>query len=311
MNNPDVYLSAFNVVLLLALSGAVMAWRRAGREVVQSTRLRLMMEQAYRDRLRRAEEEVVRSRRARATFLAAANHDLRQPLQAMTCFSAVLAQRLRGRSKLAAVSLQQSLDVLNTHIETLVDLSRLEAGILEPQIGAVAAGPLLDDIAGEFAPLAAAKGLRLTVVRSRVTVVSDPDMLRRALDNLVGNAVRFTERGGIVVGCRRRGDRVRFEVWDSGIGIAEDQLESVFEEFYQVGNPQRDRTNGLGLGLAVVERLVRLLPGHRVAAVSRLGVGSRFTIEAPIRPPYRPGAPSDQFLGTPEDGIVHSARALE
>ena len=296
MSNPDVYLAVGNVILLLALSGTLLAWHRANSAVSQSTRLRLMMEQNYRDQLRRAEEEIIRSRRARATFLAAANHDLRQPLQAMCCFSAVLAQRLRGRSRQAAVSLQQSLDVLNTHIETLVDLSRLEAGILEPRLRPVAAAMLLEDVAGEFGPLAAAKGLRLSVVRCNLTVISDPDMLRRALDNLVGNAVRFTESGGIVLGCRRRGERLRFEVWDSGIGIASDQLERVFEEFYQVGNPHRDRTNGLGLGLAVVDRLVRLLPDHALSVTSQLGCGSTFAVEVPMDRPRRLPVAAERYI---------------
>lgn len=287
MSNPDFYLAVANIVLLLAFSATLLAWRRAGRAAAQSARLRVVMEQCYLDQLRRAEEEIVRSRRARAAFLAAANHDLRQPLQAMTCFSAVLAQRLRGRSRDAAVNLQRSLDMLNTHIETLVDLSRLEAGILEPVLRPVEAAMLLDDVAAEFIPLAAAKGLRLSVVRCGLTVTSDPDLLRRVLDNLVSNAVRFTERGGVVLGCRRRGDRVRFEVWDSGIGIAEGELERIFEEFYQVGNPQRDRANGLGLGLAVVDRLVRLLPGHRIVVASRPGLGSVFAIEVPLVPQRR------------------------
>lgn len=294
MGTLDFYLVAANILLVITCAAAVYAWWRADRAAARNLRLRLAMEQCYRDQLRRAEAELLRSRRARATFLAAANHDLRQPLQAMFCFSAVLAQRLRGRSRKAAVNLQQSLDLLNAHVETLVDLSRLEAGMVAAMPRPLAAAALLDDVAAEFAPLAAAKGLRLTVVRSSLMVVSDPDLLRRVLDSLVSNAVRFTEHGGIVLGCRHRGGRVRFEVWDSGIGIAADQAERIFDDFYQIANPHRDRANGLGLGLAVVERLVRLLPEHRVVLASRPGRGSVFAIECPAPPP-RPGrAPAQQ-----------------
>lgn len=294
MGNLDFYLMVANIVLVLGCVAALLAWWRADRAAARNVRLRLTMEQCYRDQLRRAEAEVDRSRRARATFLAAANHDLRQPLQAMSCFSAVLAHRLRGRSRQAAVNLQHSLDLLNAHIEVLVDLSRLEAGMVAAVPRPLAAAALLDDVAAEFAPLAAAKGLRLTLVRSSLTVLSDPVMLRRVLDSLMSNAVRFTEQGGIVLGCRHRGGRVRIEVWDSGIGIAADQAERIFEDFYQVGNPHRDRANGFGLGLAVVERLVRLLPEHRVILASRPGRGSVFAVECPSPPPRAGSAAAQQ-----------------
>lgn len=279
MNYLDGYLVGANIALVVALSASLLGWRRAVSEALDQRRC---IERKHRDELRRAQAELARSKRVRATFLAAANHDLRQPLQAMTCFSAVLAKRLRGRSREVARHLQHSLDIVNSHMDTLADLSRLEAELLTPNLRRVPASALLADLAEAFAPAAAAKGLRLSLVSSELTVVSDADLLRRLLCNLIDNAVRFTDRGGIVLGCRRRGAVARFEVWDSGTGVAEEHVDRIFEEFYQVGNSQRDRGNGLGVGLAVVDRLVRLLPGHRIEVASRPGRGSLFAVQVPL-----------------------------
>jgi CheY-like chemotaxis protein len=165
-------------------------------------------------------------------------------------------------------------------LDALLDISKLDAGVLTPQVADFAINPLLARMETAFAAAAQAKGLRLRVLPTRLIVRSDPVLLERIVMNLVSNAVRYTERGGIVVGCRRRGGQARIEVWDSGVGIPADKRAEIFQEFYQLANPGRDRSKGLGLGLAIVERLARLL-GHRIELASTPGQGSVFAIELP------------------------------
>jgi len=167
-------------------------------------------------------------------------------------------------------------------LDSLLDVSRLEAGVVVPRIEDVMAGPLLSELAASYAPVAASKGLELTVADPGPTLAmrSDRLLLERMLRNLIENAIRYTERGHVRVACAARGDRVRVTVEDSGIGIPPDHVPRVFEEFHQVGNLERDRTQGLGLGLAIVHRLSVLLK-HPVAVRSELGRGSVFSIDVP------------------------------
>ena len=165
-------------------------------------------------------------------------------------------------------------------LNALLDISKLDAGVLSPQIDDFPLATLLQRMENNFAAEAKAKGLRLRVLPCRLAVRSDPLLLERIVMNLVSNAVRYTERGGIIVGCRRRGKRVRIDVWDTGVGIPDDKQREIFQEFIQLGNPERDRSRGLGLGLAIVERLARLL-NHRIDLASTPGRGSRFSIELP------------------------------
>jgi CheY-like chemotaxis protein/anti-sigma regulatory factor (Ser/Thr protein kinase) len=139
---------------------------------------------------------------------------------------------------------------------------------------------LFDRLSFEYAAVARQKGLALSVVKTSVYVRSDPTLLSRIVRNLVANAVRYTERGSVMIGCRRRGDRIRIEVWDTGPGIPADKHAEVFQEFSQLGNPERDRRKGLGLGLAIVDRLAKLL-GHEVELRSRVGRGSMFAVAVP------------------------------
>jgi CheY-like chemotaxis protein len=166
--------------------------------------------------------------------------------------------------------------------ESLLDMTKLEAGILQPSVAEFPVSRLLERVETTFAEAARKKGLGLSVVRSDAWVASDPILLERILLNLVSNAVRYTEHGGVLVGCRCRGDRLRIDVYDTGPGIPEDQQSRVFGEYYQLGAAEMDRrsTTGLGLGLAIVERLGRLL-GHPVELRSRPGRGSRFSIIVP------------------------------
>ena len=221
--------------------------------------------------------------RAKSQLLAAASHDLRQPLHALGLYTAALATRARDSTWQPLVgNVQNAVNALEAQFAQLLDLSQLEAGAHRPERSRVALAPLFARVVAEFRPQAEARGLHLRSVPTRLAVDSDAALLERMLRNLVANAVRYTSRGGIVVGARRRGPRVSAIVVDTGVGIAPEHGERIFEEFYQVrgGCSTRSTPSGMGLGLAIVRRLARLL-SHDVAVVSRVGAGSCFRIDAP------------------------------
>ncbi len=252
--------------------------------------------------LRLAKAEAERAVLARSKFLAAASHDLRQPVQSLVLLlEALKSNPMEPRVAKAVALMENALEGLNGLLSSILDVSRLDAGVVMPQMVAVDAGALLTRLVTEYAVVAAEKGLRVRMVPRAVTVSSDPVLLERALRNLIENALRYTETGGLVVGARLRGHHVRLDVVDSGIGIAEDKLPHIFEEFFQVGNPGRDRAKGLGLGLAIVGRLVRLL-GAEIQVASRIGHGTRFSLVVPRHDaapagPAAEGSAADEVTG--------------
>ncbi|HEX8961854.1 MAG TPA: ATP-binding protein [Rhodocyclaceae bacterium] len=223
-------------------------------------------------------EEAEQANVAKSRFLVAASHDLRQPLHALSLFAAEFEtiaattdqKRLAGQIAVASSAMGELLD-------SLLEVSRLDTADIRPERRPHALGPLLESVVDAHRRSAQAKNLRITCVGTAAWTDSDPQLLRRLLGNLVANAVRYTSRGGIVVGVRREGGGLRVEVWDTGIGIDEHQLPLVFQEFYQVANRERDAGKGLGLGLAIVERIARLL-GHRLSVRSVPGRGTVFGI---------------------------------
>lgn len=255
------------------------AGRRLGtRTSVRDITLRheVEIEQA---RARAAAEE---ANRAKSRFLAAASHDLRQPIQAAALFVAALRQRAEDPELQGLIGqLGQCLDQTQALLDQLLDISRLDAQLLRVEPQEVALGDLLERLELEFARPAAESGLTLRVAASSLFVRADPLLLFRILQNLVANALRYTERGRVLLGVRRRGDRARISVYDSGVGIPADKLELVFEEFQQLANPGRDRTRGLGLGLAIVKRLAGLM-ALPLGVRSEPGRGSHFWIEVPL-----------------------------
>jgi two-component system, sensor histidine kinase len=234
--------------------------------------------------------------RAKSQLLAAASHDLRQPLHALGLYAAALAARAHETEWQGLVgNVQGGIAALETQFGQLLDLSRLEAGALQPERCDVPLAPLFARIADEFAPQAAAGGLALRVARTRVTVNSDPALLERIVGNLVANAVRYTRRGGVVLGVRRRGRHVEIVVADTGIGIAASELARIFDEFYQVADARTPvARKGMGLGLAIVRRFADLLE-HPIHVVSQPGRGSCFSVRAPrvatLRASRMPAAP--------------------
>ena len=231
--------------------------------------------------LQASTRELDEANRAKSRFIAAASHDLRQPLHALGLFVA----RLQGRVKAAERSriveqIDASVAAMNELFNDLLDMSKLDSGVLAPNISEFPIAQLLERTESTFSAAARKKGLSLRIVRNSAWVRSDFILLERILLNLVSNAVSYTARGKVVVGCRLRGRHLRIDVFDRGPGIPEDEHISIFREFYQLGDPQRERQGGMGLGLAIVDRLCRLLK-HEIDLASALGKGSRFSVLVP------------------------------
>ena len=219
---------------------------------------------------------------AKSRFFAMASHDLRQPLHALGLFVAQLRTPLKSGERTKTLErIDATRKEMNEMFNSLLDISRLDAGILTPKITEFPIARLLQKIETTFDQATREKGLRLRVRRSDAWVRSDAMLLERILLNLVSNAVRYTLRGGSIVGCRRRGEMLRIEVWDSGPGIPEDQKHNIFGGFFQLPAPERNRYGGLGLGLVIVDRL-RLLLNHQIDLASTVGRGSRFAILVPM-----------------------------
>jgi len=228
-------------------------------------------------RLNAARAEAEAANAAKTRFLAAASHDLRQPMQALSMYASVLEERVGDADALRVVhGVQLSVRTLEQLFDSVLDISKIESGVIKPNVTAFALMPLIERVVEAEIPIAGLKNLELRVVRTSASVRSDPSLLERMLKNLVTNAIRYTDRGKIVIGCRRLGGgRLRLEVADSGIGIPVQEQERIFEEYYQL---QGASAQGLGLGLPIVKSLGGLL-GHRVTVRSAVGRGSVFSIE--------------------------------
>ena len=258
----------------------VVLWSRRSfnRMFVESMRLRFENVDLV-TQLTQQKETAEAANVAKSRFLAAASHDLRQPIHALNLYLGAFAQiQLPRQAGSLLAKVRQCAHIMDEMFRTLLDVSRLDAGAVKPQLGVFALDPMLARARLEFEPQARVKGLRLRVMRSAAYAESDPALVERILRNLISNAIRYTEHGGVVVGCRRHGGAIRVCVYDSGVGIEQSEQSLVFEEFYQVGNRERDRSKGLGLGLAIVERLARLLDAP-VTLVSRKGHGSLFAFD--------------------------------
>ncbi len=238
-------------------------------------------------------QEAERSSRDKTRFLASASHDLRQPMHSLVLF----LEAARGRNKDRDVDgllqkVDQSVQSLDALFESLLDISRLDSATISPRKTRFALAPMLAEIESRFAAIAAEKRISLRVRGSSAWVLSDPALLERIVSNLVSNAIRYTQRGGVLVGVRASGAKVRIEVWDTGIGIPTDKHDEVFQEFVQLDNPERDRRKGLGLGLAIVQRLSRIMD-HPIAVRSKTGGGTMMSVLVPaVRPPAPTHAPA-------------------
>jgi len=233
------------------------------------------------ERLQEQKLEAERSNRAKTQFLAAANHDLRQPVHALSLLSYSIKSELSTeRGQALYQHLNQAIDNLSSLLSSLLDLSQLDAGALKIQLSEFSIASVAASVQSEYLTLAQSKDLHLKVLYCESGVSTDFVLLRRLLGNLVSNAIRHTETGGVVVSFRKRGENILVQVWDTGIGIPESERAEIFREFYQIANPQRDSENGLGLGLAICTRIANLL-NTELTLKSKVGKGSVFSFYIP------------------------------
>lgn len=266
---------------LLAASAAALAAlvvaRVLHRQWQRQTRRGVELDEATRS-TRQALEAAERATEERSRFLAVASHDLRQPVHALGLFAATLHKRLHAGPDAALTRhLLGAVDALERSFNAVLDISRLDAGAVAPALQTFPLRDLFRRLHMHYAGQAELAGLGLRLAPGGRWVTSDPHLLERMLGNLVQNAIRHTTRGGVVVVARRRGDGVNIEVWDTGTGIAAEDLSRIFDEFVRVGVGERDRSHGLGMGLAIVRRLARLL-GHRLEIASTPGRGTMVRI---------------------------------
>lgn len=228
--------------------------------------------------LQSAINEAKRANHAKSVFLASASHDLRQPLNAMQMYIAALQIKVKDEDALKIIKDIDAVSVSTARLlNALLDVSELEVGAIKPHFEDFAIQDILLSVEQSFSLLAQEKGLGFRVTPSTLIVRSDPALLERILGNFMSNAIRYTKNGRVLLGCRRRGSHVSIEVWDSGCGIPDHQFESIFEDFYQIENKERDRSNGLGLGLALSSRLADCLD-HRIDVKSTVDSGSGFSV---------------------------------
>lgn len=237
------------------------------------------------DELARAKAEAEDANISKTRFLAAASHDILQPLNAARLYSTTLLERSADGAPAAetaslARNVDASLEAVEEILSSLLEISRLDAGAMKPEISTFRLNDILRQLRMEFEPIAREKGLRFVIVGSDLTIRSDRRLLRRLLQNLISNAIKYTPSGRVLVGCRRSCDHLRIEVWDTGLGIPESKQKMVFEEFQRLDEGART-ARGLGLGLSIVERIARVLD-HRIGLRSTPQKGSVFTVLAPM-----------------------------
>jgi two-component system CheB/CheR fusion protein len=229
-----------------------------------------------------AKREAEQANLAKSRFLAAASHDLRQPLQSLALLTGLLAKAAEGERAQSLIGrLDQTLVTMSGMLNTMLDINQIEAGVVRAEPVDFVIGDLIERVRGEFIVQAQNQKLELRAVRSNRVIHSDPAMIEQMLRNLISNALKYTRRGKILLGCRQQGDILRIEVWDTGVGIAAAELDAIFDEYHQIDNAARERSLGLGLGLSIVQRLGDLL-GHRVGVRSLPSRGSVFSIDVAL-----------------------------
>ena len=268
-------------------SWAIMrAWRSriaAEQEITVRMRIEKIQEDSLRQ-LSEARDAAEQANQSKSRFLAAASHDLRQPMQAISLFVDSLGRtNLSEEQKHISAYLTESTHALGELLNGLLDISKLDAGVVKPSPRVIQVDVLASKIEADFSALTAAKSLRfkLSFPFGDMAVNTDGQLVMRLLGNLIGNAIKYTKQGGILVAIRRRGNQALIQVWDTGIGVSAEHMDIIFEEYFQLGNPERDRTKGLGLGLAIAKRIAKLLETELVCR-SRPGKGSVFEFRLPL-----------------------------
>jgi signal transduction histidine kinase/ActR/RegA family two-component response regulator len=305
------------LITAIATLGIVAFGRNYNSALVQSLRNRFENEALARTLVERnqaleaarAAAEIARTQaeianRSKTQFFAAASHDLRQPLHALGLFAAALAEKVHDPDVMNVVrSINSSVDALDSLFNELLDISRIDAGVVRVNRHHFPLEPILMRLRTDFAPEADERFLRLNIRPSPLHVDSDPVLVERILRNLVSNALRYTREGGVLLVARARGDEVWLDVWDTGIGIPAEEQGRVFEEFFQIQNPGRDRRKGLGLGLAIVKRLATLL-GAELSLASRVARGTRFRLVVARGDPAKVPAVPAEAESPRRDGLA-------
>ncbi|WP_347546869.1 chemotaxis protein CheB [Roseomonas sp. CAU 1739] len=247
---------------------------------------------------------------AKSRFLAAASHDLRQPLQTLVLLQGLLAKAVQGKPGQDLVALMDpTLSAMSSMLNTLLDINQIETGTVTTQVASVPVNDILTRMHEEFTYHARAQGLVLHVVPCGLSVRTDQRLLGQMIRNLLSNAFKYTRQGKVLLGCRRHAGRLRIEVWDTGIGIAPDEQQAIFDEYHQVDNAARERSRGLGLGLSIVGRLGAML-GHPVKVRSEPGRGSVFSIDVALAPrgsdalPLPTTVQADDSDGARRSGVI-------
>lgn len=223
-----------------------------------------------------------KSTASKSRFLAAASHDLRQPLQSINLYISALNRRTNSnKNKEILGKIEKSSETMRTLLDALLDISQLESGSVKPTFKSFQLNNLFENVQASLQPLAEEKGLKLTSEATNQTLFSDIALLSRIVDNFVTNAIRYTDSGGVTLKSVDIGNSVRIEIHDTGAGIAEQEQQAIFEEYYQLDNDERDRNEGLGLGLSIVKHIAKLLD-LKLNVQSSLGKGSVFSVEVPL-----------------------------
>jgi signal transduction histidine kinase/CheY-like chemotaxis protein len=271
---------AIGIATVLMLPLVIQFASRVSRTFLESVNVRLQNAELLGE-LRRQKEAAEEANVAKSRFLAVASHDLRQPLHALSLFVQALQESsIATQERHIVGNIRRSVDAMEELFDALLDISRLDAGVVRPRFETFALATLFDRLNFEYGPVAKQKGLSLRVMKTSVYVCTDPTLFERILRNLISNAVRYTDRGGLVLGCRRQDGGLRVEVCDTGRGIPPEKHREIFREFAQLDPAGADPRRGLGLGLAIVERLARLLD-HEVLLRSVPGKGSVFSVCVP------------------------------
>jgi two-component system CheB/CheR fusion protein len=253
------------------------------------------------DELAVAKRQAEQATAAKSRFLAAASHDLRQPLQTLALVQGLLVKNVEGeKGRKLLGRLDETLGAMSGMLNALLDINQIESGIIHAEVVTFPVADLLNQLREEFIYHAQAKGLGLRVIPCSLSINSDPRLLEQMLRNLVSNALKYTQHGRVLLGCRRHESTLSIQVWDTGIGIPDDSLEIIFEEYQQLDNPARERSLGLGLGLSIVHHLGFLL-GHPIHVRSRGGKGSMFSVDVPLQKD-EPAAAAVSEIGAAQDG---------
>lgn len=276
--NAEKALQETNETLETRVTERTSALSIANKDLRKENTIRSLIE----DELRQAKSDADAANQGKTRFLAAASHDLLQPLNAARLFASALAQQSHNPEvKQLVKNLSGSLTSAEELITTILDISKLDSGALEPKLTDFYIEDIFALLSSEFKALANKKELEFHFIPCNSVVYSDPKLLRRIIQNFLSNAIRYTDKGRVLLGCRRREQRIIIEVWDTGAGIADDQIEEIFEEFRRIDNPKHSEVKGLGLGLAITERIATML-NHPIDVRSWPTQGSVFSVSVPL-----------------------------